>query len=246
MTTMTKALRKDQWTSIWESRVRDRDGRLKHCSDANLNLRTNVGIDWQSRVMAGDTLTGAQLQGTASATTATSLTTTGLTASALVDHIIAVGANSAGAGSTVYGVITANTTTVITVDRWYNPTTPAGSAGTTPNATAQYQVLPGSAPAAYLALSSTVQSGAAGDTTLAGELSTNGFSRAYWSTYAHTAAVASYTLTKFFTATGTSTINSEAIFNASAGGSMPFISAETSPPTLVSGDTLTQNVTISY
>ena len=234
-------LREGQWTSLWHS-IKN----LEECSDHNLNLRTNAGIDWQSRVMAGDTLTGAQLSGTASATTATSLTTTGLTASALVDHIIAVGPNASGAGSTVYGVITANTTTVITVDKWYDPTAPAGAAGTTPNATAKYQILPGSAPAVYLALSSTVQSGAAGDTTLAGELSTNGFSRAYWSTYAHSAGVASYTLTKLFTATGTSTINSEALFTALTGGTMPFESAETSPPTLVSGDTLTQNVTVSF
>lgn len=234
------------WTSIWQSTVRDRDGNVKHRTDPNLNLRTNAGIDWQSRVMAGDNLTGAQLQGTASATSATSLTTTGLTASAMIDHVIAVGPNASGTGSVVYGVVTANSTTVFTVDKWYDPTAPAGAAGTTPNATAKYQVIPGSAPAVYLALSSTVQSGAAGDTTLAGELSTNGFSRAYWSTYAHSAATATYTLTKLFTATGTATINSEALFTAASAGTMPFESAETSAPTLVSGDTLTQNVQVSY
>lgn len=241
------ALRAGQWTSIWASTQRGPDGRVKHRTDRNLNIRTNAGIDWQSRVMAGDTLTGAQLQGTASATTATSLTTSGLTASALVDHIIAAGPNAAGAGSVVYGVVTANTTTLITVDRWYNPASPSGAAGTTPNATAQYQVLPGSAPAAYLALSTTVQSGTATDTVLAGEIGAgDGLARAYWSSYAHSAGVASYTLTKLYTATTTKTVNSEALFTAASAGTMPFESAETSPPTLVSGDTLTQNVTVSF
>lgn len=232
--------------TVWESRVRDADGNLKHYSEPHLNLRTNVGNDWQNRVMCGDTLTGAQLQGTASATSATTLTTTGLTASALVDHIVAVGPNASGSGSTVYGVVISNTTTVITVDRWTDPTSPAGAVGTTPNATAKYQILPGSAPAVYLALSSTVQSGAAGDTVLAGELTTNGFARAYWTTYTHSASSSSTTLSKTFVATGTATINSQGLFTAANSGTLVFESAETSPPTLVSGDSLAQSLAISY
>jgi hypothetical protein len=232
--------------TIWSSRVHDQYGNLKHETDHNLNLRTNVGNDWQYKVMAGDNVTGAQMQGTASATSATSLTTSGLTASALIDHIIYVGANGSGTGSIVWGVITANSTTVITVDKWYDPTSPGGAAGTTPNATAKYQISPTAAPAVYLALSSTVQSGAAGDTTLPGELSTNGFSRAYPTTFTHSASSSAYSLSKTFTASGTATINSEAMFTAASVGTPAFISAETSPPTLVSGDTLAQTAAVNY
>lgn len=231
-------------TSIWWSRTRGADGKIKHNSDFNLNIRPNVGNDWQSRVMAGDSITGAQMQGVASAATATSLTTTGLTASALVDHLIF--AASAGTGPNTYGVCTANTTTGITVDKWYNSNAPTGAAATTPAATTNYTVAPGSAPAVYLALSSTVQSGAAGDTALAGELAVNGFSRAYWTTYTHSASSSSYSLAKTFTATGTSTINSEAMFTAASAGTPAFISAETSAPTLVSGDTLAQTCSVAY
>lgn len=244
MTQQTKPFK--QWTSLWSSRVRDKDGNLKHISDHNLNIRPNSGNDWQSRLMAGDSLSGAQMSGTASATTATSLTTTGLTAGALVDHIIACGPNATGTGAVCYGVCTANTTTVITVDRWYDPTAPSGAAIGPPNATCKYQVIPGSAPAAYLAVSSTVQSGLATDTTLAGELSTNGFSRAFWTTYTHSASASSYSLAKTFTASGNATINSEGLFTAASGGTLAFESAETSPPTLVSGDTLAQTVTVNY
>ncbi len=225
------------WTSLWFSRVRGEDGTLKHSSDFNLNLRTNAGNDWQSRVMCGDSAT--MVQGTSTAVTATTLTTAGLTASALVDHII-------GVAGTVYGVVTANTTTLVTVDRWYNPATPAGAAGTTPANASTYQTFPGSAPAVYLALSSTVQSGSAGDTTLAGELTTNGFARAYFTTYTHSAGTSAVSLAKTFTAAGTATINSEGLFTALTGGTLCFESAETSPPTLVSGDTLAQTVLINY
>ncbi len=167
-----------------------------------------------------------------------------------VGHIVAVGPNASGTGSTVYGVIVSNTGTALTVDRWVDAGTPF-AAGTTPNGTAKYQVLPGNAPSWFMGLSTTVQAGSAGDTTLAGEIVTGtdaGLSRKSYTTLAHTNGVASYSLANTFTAASTATINSEALFNASsttAAGVMSFESAEPNAPTLVSGDTLAQTVTVS-
>lgn len=236
--------RHKEWTSVWQSVVRDHEGRVKKRCVPHLNLRTNAGADWQARVMEGDS--AAMLTGTASATGTTSLTTSGLVSGALVDHIIACGPNASGTGSVVYGVITGNTTTVITVDRWYVAATPAGSAATTPNATCSFIVLPGSAPLVYLAVTANTFTPNVTDTTLAGELATNGFSRSYYTTLAHTASSGAFSIAKTFTASGTETINNEAIFTAASAGTMAFESAEPSPPTLVSGDTLAQTVTVNY
>lgn len=234
--------------SVFSNRIRDEHGNLKHISPFNLNIRPNVGNDWQFGVMAGDNITGAQMSKTATASSATSITVAaGLTASALIDHIIYAGANSAGAGAICWGVCTANTATVITVDKWYDPTNPGGVAIGPPNATAQFQVSPNKAPAVYLATSATVQSGAAGDTTLPGEIGAgDGLSRAYPTTFTHSASSSAYSIAKTFTATTTKTVNSQAIFTAASAGTPAFISAETSAPTLVSGDTLAQTDTVNY
>ncbi len=221
----------------------------------NLTTDTATGFtnrrDFQAKAMGmGPSFAFATAVGTATASTATTLTNSGAAfttaGQGLAGQIVAVGANSAGAGSIVYGVILSNTATVLTVDQWYNPASATGAAGTTPSATGQYQILPGQNPASWLALSSDATAPTAADTTLTAELTTNGFSRAV-GTYAHTAAATTYTLTKLFTASGTSTINTEGVFGAatSATGVMPFKAAETSPPTLVSGDTLTQTVTVT-
>jgi hypothetical protein len=232
--------------------VHDCEGRLKHRAHRhNLTTDTASGYtnrrDWQSKAM-GRADVNATFVGTATASSATSLTAAGSFPTAsqgLAGQIVAVGPNSSGTGSTVFGVIVSNTSTVLTVDQWYNPGTLA--AGTTPNATGTYQILPGQFPAPYLALTADATSPTSADTTLASELTTNGFTRAL-GTYSHTAAATTYSLVKVFNATGTSTINNEAVFgavNTTAGGVMPFKSAEPSPPTLVSGDQLTQTVTVT-
>jgi hypothetical protein len=247
------------WTSVWSGLVRNRQGVRKFRTPLHPNLRVNAGIDWQAGAMEGTPNKGES--GTATATAATSLTNSGATFPTTgggaaggpigyVGHIVCAGPNASGTGSTVYGVIVSNTGTVLTIDRWVDAGSPF-AAGTTPNATAKYQVLPGQAPSWFMALSTTVQSGAAGDTTLAGEITTgtdSGLARAAYTTLTHTNGVASYSLAKTFTAGSTQTINSEALFNASsttAAGVMSFESAEPNAPTLVSGDTLAQTVTVS-
>ena len=221
----------------------------------NLTTDTASGYtnrrDWQAKALGqGPSFAFATATGNATATTGTTLTNSGAAfptaGQALAGQIVACGPNSSGTGAVVYGVIVSNTGTALTVDQWYSPASTSGAAGTTPNATCSYQILPGQNPASWMALSTDAGAPSAADTTLASELSTNGFSRAV-GTYAHTAAATTYTLSHLFTATGTSTINKEAIVGAATSGIgvMPFESAEPSPPTLTSGDTLTQTATIT-
>jgi hypothetical protein len=207
--------------------------------------------DWQAKARGGGTWPGsaASLNGAATATSGTSLTNSGASfptsGQGLAGAIVAAGPNGSGTGSTVFGVIASNSGTVLTIDQWYVAGTMA--AGTTPNATATYQVLPGQFPALFLAVTSDAGSPTSADTTLASEATTNGFARAI-GTFAHTAAATTYTLQKVFNAGGTLTVNKEAVFGAAtttAGGVMPFESAEPNPPTLVSGDQLTQTLTIT-
>jgi hypothetical protein len=244
--------------SHFYSEVRDRNGKLKRRNKSwrhNLITSTASGYtnvyDWMAKAMAGgpNNFFGSTATGNATATSSTSLTNSGASfptsGQALAGSIVCAGPNSSGTGAVVWGVIVSNTGTVLTIDQWYNPAT--GAAGSTPNATASYQIIPGQAPAYYLAVSATSFSPATSDTTLNGELTSNGFTRAL-GTYAHTAAATTYTLTHTWTATGTETINNEAVFgavNTTAGGVMPFESAEPSPPTLVSGDTLQNTCTIT-
>lgn len=251
-------------SSIWQATIRDRRGRIKHMGAPHPNLRVNSGNDWQGLMMSGGPAASIFATATGSATSmaATTLTNTGaafpttaVTTGAtggLAGQIVCVASD---AGSNVYGVILSNTATVLTVDRWVTAAAPY-TTGTTPAATAKYQVIQAFAPAWYLGLSSTVQSGAAADTVLAGELTTSGFSRTQATTITHTLAASSYSLAKTFTASGTATINSEAVFlaqstaggvgAAATSGVMVFENAEPNAPTLVSGDTLAQTVTVSY
>lgn len=129
----------------------------------------------------------------ATAPTATGFTASGLTASALVGCVVVAGS--------VYGVVTANTATAVTVDRWYNFATPGGAAGTTP-AAGTYYVVPGNAPAAFMAISNATSATAiaATDTALAGELTTAGLVRKL-PTFGHTLGATTYTLGATWTAT---------------------------------------------
>lgn len=248
--------------SHWQLAVTKKSPRSRRCSTRttpwvhNLTTDTASGYtnrrDFQSKAMGmGPSFAFATAQGNATAATATTLTNSGASfttaGQGLAGQIVVASRNSSGTGSTVYGVIVSNTGTALTVDQWYDPTSATGAAGTTPNATSAYVVLPGQNPASWLALTSSGTAVTAADTTLASELAASGFTRAV-GTYAHTAAATTYTLTKLFTASGTATINNEAVFgacNVTGGGVMPFVAAETSPPTLVSGDTLSQVVTVT-
>ena len=205
-------------------------------------MKVDSGNDFQARVMGGDRVGET---GTATATSATSLTNSGASfpSGGYVGHIVVAG--------TVYGVITSNTGTVLTVDRWYNPATPGGTAGSTPSGTTPYMILPGGAPAWFMALTANNTAPAGGDTTLAGEITTagGGLIRKL-ATYAHTTGAASYTLTGAFTANGSDslpvTIAKMATFNSISSGTMLHETLVSPTATLsASGDQLTITQTVS-
>jgi hypothetical protein len=102
------------------------------------------------------------------------------------------------------------------------------------------------AAANWIALTTDATAPAVGDTTLTSELTLSGLGRAQ-AVYAHTAAATTYTLTKTFTSSdGTNrTINKVGVFNASSAGTLVFETAVPTPPTLVSGDSLTVTETVS-
>jgi hypothetical protein len=242
--------------SCWQSKYPGADGEeVRTPWRHNLTTTTATGytnaLDWLAKAMgAGPSSAFATAQGNATSTGTTSLTAaTGFPTSGqgLAGCIVVAGPNASGTGAKVYGVIVSNTATVLTVDQWYDPTSTTGAAGSTPNGTCSYVVLPGQNPAPWMAVTANVFSPATSDVTLAGELASNGFSRAV-GTYAHTAAASTYTLVHLWTATGTETITNEAQFgacNVTGGGVMPFESPEPSSPTLVSGDTLQNTATIT-
>ncbi len=255
-----KATQEPTTFSHFHTEIRGADGKLKW-SDSRPGYRHNLTTDtasgytnrrdWQSKAMGGGLPPTATMTGNLTAISATTATNSGAAfptaGQALSGCIVVVGprATSSSGDAIAFGVIVSNTATVLTIDRWYSGGT--WGAGTTPNATGAYTVLPGQMPAMFLAVTSDATSPTAADTTLASEATTNGFARAL-ATYAHTAAATTYTLQVVFTASGSLTVNTEAVFaaaNPTAGGAMPFKSAEPSPPVLISGDTLTQTVTVT-
>lgn len=204
-------------------------------------MKVNSGNDAQARLMGGDI---AGDTGTSTGVTATTLTDTGKawTTNAYAGHMVVSGG--------VYGVVLSNTGTVLTVDRWYAPATPGGSAGTTPS-TGAYVILPGNAPAWYMALTANSTAPSATDTTLAGEITTAGGGLVRkLATYAHTAGTNAYTLTATFTANGSDslpvTVAKIGVFNSIASGLMVFETLLSATATLTaSGDpvTVTHSIT---
>lgn len=101
------------------------------------------------------------------------------------------------------------------------------------------------AAANYIALTTDATTPALTDTTLTSELTASGLGRAQ-AVYAHTGGTLTYTLTKTFTSSDATprTINKIGVFNAVSTGTLVFATAVPSPPTLVSGDSLTITETV--
>jgi hypothetical protein len=97
--------------------------------------------------------------------------------------------------------------------------------------------------ASYIASTESTITPAVGDTTLTGEITTNGLARAdavATGTVTHTAGTNSTTVEKTFTATGAFTsVLASALFNAASAGTMPHIANfATGSGTLATNDTL--------
>jgi hypothetical protein len=95
----------------------------------------------------------------------------------------------------------------------------------------------------YIAVTNTAITPGAGDTTLSGEISSNGLSRAQ-GTYSHTNGTQTYTVSKVFTASGTQASQATGLFNASSTGTMCYEATYTQV-TVNSGDTLTVTWTVT-
>lgn len=100
--------------------------------------------------------------------------------------------------------------------------------------------------ATYIALTENATAPAAGDTTLASELTGEGLARAQ-AVYAHTAGASTYTETKTFTKTSgaTRTIAKAGLFNDAAAGTLVFETLLPSVAVLETNDTLTITWTIT-
>jgi hypothetical protein len=208
-------------------------------------MRVDMGKDYQSKALGGDTDANVGFRGVASATSATSLTDAGesWTVDQWKGKIIAAG--------DAFGVIRSNTATVATIDQWYNAASATGAAGTTPAGTTPYCIINAAYPARWMGLTEDATAPVAGDTSLSSELTGNGWDRRLC-TWAHTAGASTYTLTTTFTsADGTTrTIAQMGLFSSKvvdAGNSIMFFETLVTPTaTLISGDqiTLTETVTI--
>lgn len=163
-------------------------------------MKVNTGQDKQANALANGGSAG--YTGTATATTATSLTATGTPWS-----VNAWSGRLVCAGGLTYGVVISNTSSVLTVDRWYAPATPTGSAASTPSSTSVFVILPGNAPVFYMALTANTGAPSATDTALTGEITTAGGGLIRQAAaYAHTTSATTYTLTGSYTVNGSDTL----------------------------------------
>lgn len=204
--------------------------------------RVNSGIDLQAKALGGDVSANSGDTGTSTAVAATTLTDTGKawTTDQWKGHIVNTGA--------VYGIVVSNTATILTIDKWYTPGSPGGAAATTP-AVGVYVIGFAMYPSAWVGVTTDATAIAPGDTALTAELTGSGWDRRLC-TWAHTAGVASYTLTTTFTsADGTTRTIAKAGFFSSArvvtGSILMFETLVSPTATLISGDQLTLTETVS-
>lgn len=214
------------------------------------NLLTNIGRDWWAQSWGAIKVQN----GPATATSATTLTGTGSTWTA--SNLASPELGNAGmrvyvpvTGLTtapVYGNIVSNSTSVLTVDQWWNA---SDTTGTTPSSTAGFIIAPGGIAAArFVALTTNSGAANAADTTLTSEITTAGCGRAL-GTYAHTMGASTLTLTKAFSVTGTLTaVHKAGLFTClTSAGADPMIyeTVLNADATVANGDTLTLTWTLT-
>lgn len=221
--------------------------------------KTDIGQGKQALALGGGGVTGYTNSSNAVTYTATSVTptaspswtvsTTSNFGSANVWTGFYCVAGGGASTAIVYGIITSNTATALTVDRWYNPASPTGAAATTPAANSSFIIIPGNAPAWYMGI--TTGTVAITDTSLASEETTAGLGRApatFAHTFSSTVAQNAYTLTNTFTYTGSGAkvLNAIGIFDALTNGVPLFTTALSATATVTaSGDAVTVTDTIT-
>lgn len=100
------------------------------------------------------------------------------------------------------------------------------------------------APAKYIGVTANAVAPASGDTSLAGEITTGTLARAL-ATYAHTAGVASYTLSNVFTSDQTVVLAKAGVFNATTAGTLVFEMPINPTASLINQDQSTLTFTIT-
>jgi hypothetical protein len=217
-------------------------------------LFTNAG-----RVLQAHNYGGGQVGYTAAATasSSTSLTNSGASWSTNAWAGYRVYAQSS-TSNMVWANVISNSATVLTVDQWYAAATPGGSAGSTPSSTSPFLIADGGSVSAwFVGLNSTNISPAAGDTSLASEVTTSsgGLIRkiAPFSLTSGTSPM-TYTLTPVYTANGSDslpvTIYAIGVFNSMVHSdttdNMLFETSLNASATLsASGDQLTVTETVT-
>jgi hypothetical protein len=209
------------------------------------NLRTTVGLDWESNILGGNL---PVVLGAATSITANSVTKTaaGWTVDAFKGMRVVMPVTGV-TTEPVYGNIGTNSATVITVDQWSKSD---DTVGTTPAGTNAMLLLPGMGPARYIGITSDATTPAAADTALTSELNANGLARSL-SVYAHTPGASSYTRTKTWTMSGagpTSVVRA-GMFTAgtlAAGGLMIFSTNLNTSASLSLNDQLALTWTVNH
>jgi hypothetical protein len=227
--------------------IERRDGSVEDLG-SSCNLLTNTGRDlWAAAFGQAANVSGAN----SSASSATSLTTSGLTADQFKGWRVFVPVTGV-TTPPVYGNVGKNTTTVITVDQWWNA---ADATGTTPAAASAWMATPTCLPR-FMGLTTDSAAAVATDTVLATEILSGagtGCGRAR-ATYAHTAATATYTMQVIFTVAGAghTAIHKMGLFSsnmiggvAADSGIMVFETVLNLDATVGAADTLTVTDTIT-
>jgi hypothetical protein len=217
------------------------------------NLLTNIGRDVFHQWIGGGIPAGGA-GSPATATSANSFTATGTpwTASNLGTPQLGLAGFRAYFPVTnittapVYGNIVSNTTSVATIDQWWNA---VDGTGTTPASTNAFIIGAGGISSIrFMGLTTNASAASASDTTLTGEITSGGCTRAL-ATYAHTMGAATETLQKAFSVTATFTaIHKMGLFGClTAAGADPMIfeTVLNQDATVGNGDTLTVTDTIT-
>lgn len=228
------------------------DGSVTDIGESH-NLLTNIGRDvFHAWIGGGIPAGGAGSPATATSASTITATATPWTASNLATPQLGLAGFRVYASVTgittapVYGNIVSNTTSVATIDKWWNA---IDGTGTTPASTNAFIIGAGGiASVRFMALSTNSGAASASDTTLSSEVTTNGGGRAL-ATYAHTQGAATSTLQTVYSISGTITaIHKMGLFCAltSAGADpMVFETVLNADATVVNGDSLTVTDTIT-
>lgn len=226
--------------------ITHKDGSITHCGVSH-NLLTNIGRDvWADWLGGAIPAGGAGSPATAVGATSITATATPWTASNLATPQLGLAGKRVYASVTgittspVYGNIISNTTSVATIDKWWNA---VDGTGTTPANTNAFIIGAGGIGSIrFMGLTTDSGAASASDTVLASEATTNGGGRAL-ATYAHTYGASTLTLAKTFSISGTLTaIHKMGLFTTlSSAGADPMVyeTVLNADATVVNGDSLT-------